>query len=120
MIDNSHFYHFISSHKKHIHLVICKVNSTTTMLDFLLCFPLFFAFIHMMVVPPPSKRRRRGPSEQHQDVLAAGATKTDTELLDRPGGFLVKPIWMQPGLTVAMVPLLLGENAFSKPSPTGK
>ena len=60
------------------------------MLDFLLCLPLFFAFVHMMVVPPPSKRRRRGRSEQHQEVLAAGATETDTELLDRAGGFFTQ------------------------------
>jgi len=60
------------------------------MLDFLLCFPLFFAFLHFMVIPPPSKRRRRGRSEQHQDVLPAGATETDTELLDRAGGFFTQ------------------------------
>jgi len=60
------------------------------MLDFLLCLPLFFAFVHMMVVPPPSKRCHRGRSEQHQEVIAAGAAETDTELLDRAGGFFAQ------------------------------
>jgi len=56
------------------------------MLDFLLCLPLFLAFILMVVVPLPSKRRRQGRLEKHQEVLAAGATETNTEPLDRPGG----------------------------------
>jgi len=57
------------------------------MLDFLLLLPFFLAFFQMMVVPPPAKRRRRGRTQQHQAVASAAATESDTDLLDRVGGF---------------------------------